>query len=113
MNGKIKIGVIGAGRIGAIHIQNIIKHIPEVEIRIVADKFPEKVKVWAEKLNIGRITGDYREVLVDNEIGAVLICSPTDTHSKLIIEAARAGKHYFVKNQSTMILIEYSPLWTK
>lgn len=95
MNGKMKIGVIGAGRIGKIHIQNIVHDIPEVEIKTVADTFPENMKDWAQKLNIPEITDDYREILKDPEIGAVLICSSTDTHSLLIIEAAKAGKHIF------------------
>lgn len=95
MEKRIKAGVIGAGRIGKIHIRNIINSIPEVEIRTVADKFPENIRDWANKLNIPRVTNDYREVLDDADIDAVLICSSTDTHSQLIVEAAKAGKHIF------------------
>jgi Predicted dehydrogenases and related proteins len=95
MDNKMKIGVIGAGRIGTIHIQNIMKFVPDVKVKAVIDIFPEKVKEWGAKLDIPKISDDYKDVLGDPEIGAVLICSSTDTHSNLIIEAAKADKHIF------------------
>ena len=56
-----------------------------------------------------KIVNDYKEILKDPEIDAVLICSSTNTHSQISIEAAEAGKHIFVKNPSTMIWTELTP----
>ncbi|MCG8572457.1 MAG: inositol 2-dehydrogenase [Spirochaetes bacterium] len=93
---KFKIGVIGAGRIGKIHAENVVYQIPEGEVIAVADTMlTDQVKNWATSLGIQQVTSNYKEVLANKEIDAVLICSSTDTHAQFSIEAARAGKHIF------------------
>ena len=52
-------------------------------------------KSGAAGLGIPNTTKDYKEILADPEIDAVLICSSTDTHSPISIEAIQAGKHVF------------------
>lgn len=95
MDGKIKTGVIGAGRIGRLHAENIVNNIREAEIKAIADINTENVKDWANELGINNVYDDYRRIIADPEIEAVLICSSTDTHAQIIIEAANAGKHIF------------------
>ena len=46
-------------------------------------------------MGVRAVTKDYKEVLADPEIDAVLICSSTDTHSPISVEAIKAGKHVF------------------
>lgn len=91
----IKVGVIGAGRIGRIHAANIIKNFPNVVVKAVADIYVDTIKDWAASLGIEQVYGDYKKILQDKEIDAVIICSSTDTHSQITIEAAQAGKHIF------------------
>ena len=93
----MKIGLIGAGRIGKLHGELLTYHVPGAEIRAVADIHIDQAEQWAEKLNISKskLTTDHTTILTDSEIEAVLICSSTDTHSQFIIEAAAAGKHIF------------------
>lgn len=95
MKDKINVGVIGAGRIGRIHIENILHYIKEASIKTVADYYPEQAGEWAKSNGIKNLVKEPGEIIGDPEIDAVLICSPTDTHSKYIMEAARAGKHIF------------------
>lgn len=95
MDKKIKIGVIGAGRIGKLHTENILYNISYVEVKAIADIYAEKVRDWAHGLGIKNVYSDYREIINDPDIDAVMICSSTDTHSQIIIEAANAGKHIF------------------
>lgn len=95
MNKKIKVGVIGAGRIGKIHAQSVTYFIPQAEVKTIADVYADKIRGWAQELGVEKLTDDYREILDDPEIDAVLICSSTDTHSRITIEAAEAGKHIF------------------
>ena len=91
----MKVGLIGAGRIGKIHAENIAVHMPRVTIWRIADIAAEKVRDWAGSLGITRVGTDAREVLDDPEIGAVIICSSTDTHADLVSAAAARGKHVF------------------
>jgi len=92
---KIKIGLIGAGRIGRFHAETIKANVDFVEIKSVADIFADNIKDWASNLEIKHVYKDATKMLGDKEIDAVLICSSTDTHSQLIIESAKAGKHIF------------------
>lgn len=92
----VKVGIIGAGRIGKVHAGSISTRVPNGEIKTIADPFMnEQTKNWAKSLNIPHTTKDYKEILNDPEIDAVLICSSTDTHSTISVEAIEAGKHVF------------------
>lgn len=92
----MKIGIIGAGRIGKVHASNISMFVPELEIKTIADPFAnEATEAFAKKYNIPNVTKEPKDILNDAEIEAVLICSSTDTHSYFIVEAAKAGKHIF------------------
>lgn len=95
MNKKLVVGVIGAGRIGKLHAENVIKNFQNVEVRSVADVYADKIEEWAKGAGIKNVYSDYKEILNDPEIDAVLICSSTNTHSTITIEAAQAGKHIF------------------
>lgn len=95
MSKKIKLGIIGAGRIGKIHTENVAFNINYVEIKAIADVFADKIKYWANGLGVKNVYSDYKQILNDPEIDAVMICSSTDTHSQITIEAANAGKHIF------------------
>ena len=92
---KIKIGVIGTGRIGKVHTETIAQSIPEAEIVALADVNISAAQKLADRFSIKSVSKDHREVITNPDIDAVLICSPTDTHAKFIVEAAKAGKHIF------------------
>ncbi len=92
----ITVGIIGAGRIGKVHTQSITTKVPNARIKTIADPFMNKdTEKWAKSMGIKNTTKDYKDILKDKEIQAVLICSSTDTHSKISIEAIKAGKHVF------------------
>lgn len=92
---KIKVGVIGAGRIGKLHTENLVRSLPQVKVVAVADVFADNIKEWATELGVEKVYADYHDILNDKEIDAVIICSPTNTHSRITIEAANTGKHVF------------------
>ncbi|NOU67427.1 inositol 2-dehydrogenase [Paenibacillus sp. LMG 31461] len=99
---KIRIGIIGAGRIGKIHADNLLRN-PQVEIVAVSDLFagPE-LEAWAADRNISIVTKDSNELISHPDIDAIFICSSTDTHVPLIGQAARAGKHIFCEKPISM-----------
>ncbi len=93
---KFTVGVIGAGRIGKIHIENLLRKIADANLKIVADvNINDKLRIWAEEKGVLKLTSDVNEIFIDPEIEIVVICSPTDTHAKFIQEAAKAKKHVF------------------
>ncbi|MFX1569771.1 MAG: inositol 2-dehydrogenase [Promethearchaeota archaeon] len=96
MTKKFTVGVIGAGRIGKIHIENLLRKVAHVKLKIVADiQINDKLRKWAEEIGVPKLTNEPREIFNDSEIEVVIICSPTDTHSKFIQEAAKVKKHIF------------------
>src|SRR5262245_9363194 len=91
----LNIGLIGAGRIGKLHAENLVSRVSSARVLAIADVVPDAAKETAAKLNIPLATPDYHEILAHPDIQAVAICSATDTHSQIITEAARSGKHIF------------------
>ena len=91
----LKIGVIGAGRIGNIHAQNIITRIPNAEVGAIADINLQAAEQIGAQFAIPLITENHQELLDDASIDAVVICSATATHTQMIRDSAAAGKHIF------------------
>ncbi|MBR4165304.1 MAG: Gfo/Idh/MocA family oxidoreductase, partial [Lachnospiraceae bacterium] len=92
----INVGIIGAGRIGQVHMKSIMTGVPQAKVLAVADPYMKpEVAAWLENAGVEKITKDYHEILDDPRIDAVLICASTDQHAPLSIEAIRAGKHVF------------------
>lgn len=92
----LKVGIIGAGRIGRVHSESISKYVKDAEIKAISDvKITEELTAWAKSMGIPEVYDDYKKILQDPEIDAVLVCSSTNTHAPISIEAAQAGKHVF------------------
>ena len=92
----MKIGIIGAGRIGKVHARNITRFVPQLQIKAMADPFMNAdMETFAKDLAIPYTCKDPQDLFQDPEIQAVLICSSTNTHADLIHQAAAAGKHIF------------------
>ena len=92
----VTVGIIGAGRIGKVHVESICTKVPNAQVKILADPFMnDETAAWAKAKGVQHTTKDYKEVLADPEIQAVLICSSTNTHASISIEAIEAGKHVF------------------
>lgn len=92
----LKIGIIGAGRIGKVHLESISYHVKNAEVIAMADPFMnDETKALIESFGVKKIYKDYKEILSDPEVDAVLVCSSTDTHAPISIEAINAGKHVF------------------
>lgn len=92
---RLNIGVVGAGRIGRLHVNNIMSRIPNATVLAISDVVGESAKALAEQWNIPRVYADYKQLVADPEVDAVLVCSSTDTHSIIAYDAVMAGKHVF------------------
>ena len=88
----LEIAQFGAGRIGQIHAANIAA-MKDVRLRYIVDVNADAARKLAARYG-ARVVAE-RDALADREVGAVLIASSTDTHARLAIAAARAGKAIF------------------
>jgi myo-inositol 2-dehydrogenase / D-chiro-inositol 1-dehydrogenase len=91
----VKIGVIGLGYIGQLHLKNC-KRIPNAKVVAVAD-VSERILQTAKKTGIRKTYKNYEELLRDNEIDAVIIGLPTHLHLRCARLAAEAGKDIFLE----------------
>jgi myo-inositol 2-dehydrogenase / D-chiro-inositol 1-dehydrogenase len=95
MTRKVKLAVIGTGRMGSVHVRNIVRQIPEADLVAVCDIRLEVVQAVADECGIQRVVKDYHELLSDPDIEAILIASSTDTHAFMVKDVAASGKHIF------------------
>ncbi|GAB4539346.1 MAG: inositol 2-dehydrogenase [Anaerolineae bacterium] len=95
MSRQVNVGIIGAGRIGRVHAENLAYHIPEAKVVAIADIFVEAAQECATNLGIPSAFKDHRAIMENDQVEAVIICSSTNTHAQFIEEAAAAGKHIF------------------
>jgi myo-inositol 2-dehydrogenase/D-chiro-inositol 1-dehydrogenase len=93
-NDKIRTALIGAGRIGQEHAKNLVT-LPQVEVVVVCDPRIEAAKRLLPVVRAEKVTDSWEEILTRNDIDAIIICTPTDTHAPLIEAAAEAGKAIF------------------
>jgi len=92
---KLGIGIIGAGRIGRIHAINLYRFFPEVEIVGIADIDLDRAMQLSREIDNKKVFDDPTALINHPDVHAILICSSTDTHTDLIIKAAKAGKDIF------------------
>ncbi len=92
---KITIGVIGAGRIGKVHTETIVRSVPEAQVVAITDINIVAARELAQHVGVKSVSDDYRTVIQNPDVAAVIICSPTNSHAQYTIEAAKAGKHVF------------------
>ncbi len=93
MTRKVNLAVIGTGRMGSVHVRNIARLIPEANLIAICDIRLEVAQAVADECGVERVMKDYRELLADRDIEAILIATSTDTHAFIIKDVARAGKH--------------------
>ncbi len=95
MTTQLNLGLIGAGRIGRLHAENLAYRIPTARLLAVSDIILPAAEKAAADFGLPAAYEDHRRILDDPNIQAVIICSSTDTHAQMIEEAAAAGKHIF------------------
>lgn len=89
----MKVGIIGCGTIAnSAHIPSYMNN-PEVEIAYFCDIIAERAQAAVEKYGCGRAVTDYHDILKDESVEAVSVCTPNNVHAPISIDALRAGKH--------------------
>jgi predicted dehydrogenase len=94
---KSKIAVIGLGRVAQLIHLPILSKLGNVEVSSIAEINKNRLKTIGEKFNIKQQFSDYKDLLVKDEIDAVVIATPTNTHAEIAIDCLNAGKHVLIE----------------
>ena len=92
---QLGIALLGMGRIGRLHGENLAFNVPQARLVIAADAYlNDSMKEWADSVGVD-CTNDVLAAINHPEVDAVFICTSTAAHAELIKAAAAAGKHIF------------------
>lgn len=94
---KVRLAVVGLGRISQAHLASIASLSEEAELVAVVSRREETAEATAARYGAKRYYLDYEEALTDPEIDGVVICTPNRVHARDAIRAANAGKHVLVE----------------
>jgi len=100
---SVRIGVLGVGRIGRMHARLLAHDVPGATLGMVYDPVVEASGAVAEAFDV-RAAGSVDELLAAPDLGAVAICTSTDSHVELLDAAARAGKAIFCEKPISLDL---------
>ena len=92
---KLKVGVIGVGRLGYEHACNIANRVPGMELVAICDGNAPRAKEVADELNVEKVYSEPAAMCADPEVEAVAIFTNTASHVDMIRIAMEAGKHVF------------------
>lgn len=93
----VRVGLIGAGRMGAALAYHLAFSVETADFIAIADAVTENAQKLAAKCRVPDVYTDYNDVLARDDIDAVIIVTPTNTHVPIIKAAAAAGKHIFTE----------------
>ncbi|MDD3470496.1 MAG: Gfo/Idh/MocA family oxidoreductase [Thermoguttaceae bacterium] len=106
---RIGIGVIGTGRAGMIHARNFASGVvPGAEIVAIAEPMEASRTAAAQELGVDAdsVYADYRELLENPRVNAVIVVTPTKFHREIVVAAAAAGKHILCEKPMAMNVTE-------
>ncbi|GED17169.1 inositol 2-dehydrogenase [Aneurinibacillus migulanus] len=106
MKETIRCAVLGLGRLGYWHAENLATRIKGAQLVCVADPLDGQAEKVAGELGVKQWTKDPSFVFNNPDIEAVIIATPTSTHAEMIKEAAQNGKHVFVEKPLTQHIEE-------
>ena len=92
---KVKIGIIGCGGIANGKHMPSLKKVPDAEMVAFCDLILEKAEKAAKQFGTkdAKIYTDYKELLKDESIDVIHVCTPNRSHSFITVDALEAGKH--------------------
>ncbi len=95
MTKKLQFGIIGCGVIGRIHAEAITS-LPDAQLVAVADSIPERAQKLAEAFHVTPYS-DFQEMLADEQLDVVDICTPSGQHGEEACEVMRSGRHVIIE----------------
>lgn len=105
MSGNVSVGIIGGGMIGVMHTR-AFNALEGVSVRWLAEPVEDLRTQVAEEHGIRHTTGDYREMLGDRNLDAVIVCTPPHLHKSMGMDIIGAGKHMLMEKPLSLTLDE-------
>jgi myo-inositol 2-dehydrogenase/D-chiro-inositol 1-dehydrogenase len=102
---RVRVGMLGTGRIGALHAELLSERIDGAALAAVYDVVPELAQPVAERLRVPA-AASLEELLAADDVDAIAICTSTDTHVDAVVAAAAAGKAIFCEKPISLDLAE-------
>jgi myo-inositol 2-dehydrogenase / D-chiro-inositol 1-dehydrogenase len=100
------VGVIGVGSIGKVHAENLTFRVPNAKLVAIADTDLSAAETLASTLGVKTVYSDYRKLIEDETVEAVLIAVPTFLKKDMVIAASEAGKDIFCEKPMALSLSE-------
>jgi len=107
---RLKVGVIGVGRLGKVYVRDLAGRIPETTVVAVADIDRALADQIAEEFDVPRAYVSAEELLADRDVDAVVVVTPTHSHRDIAIAAAQSGKPTFCEKPPALTLAECSAM---
>ncbi|MDO4755896.1 MAG: Gfo/Idh/MocA family oxidoreductase [Parabacteroides sp.] len=98
---KVRLGVIGTGSRGQYHLNNL-KLIPQADVVALCDNYAPHLEEASAIFPKAKTYDDYRKLLDDQSIQAVIIATPLNEHLHITVDALQAGKHVFCEKSMAM-----------
>jgi myo-inositol 2-dehydrogenase/D-chiro-inositol 1-dehydrogenase len=105
VSAPIRVGLLGAGRIGRLHARLLAREVPGLRLSAVYDVNSDAAAAVSRELGVG-VARSAEELLTSTETDAVAICTSTDTHVDLLVAAAESGKPAFLEKPVSLDLAE-------
>ncbi len=96
LNSPIRFGIVGCGVVAPTHAM-ALENIMGAELVAVADRSESRVQQFAREFGVANTYTSHEDLLSDDGIDAVCICTPHHLHAPIAIEAAKAGKHVLIE----------------
>lgn len=91
----IRVGVLGAGRIGVIHAENLARRVSGATVTAIADVRTPQAEALARTLGVRHVFADYHAVIEHADVDAVAICTSSDTHYQIVMDTIASRKPIF------------------
>src|SRR5690606_33038470 len=106
MNSPLNIGVVGLGRLGTQYARYFTSRLPGSRLHAVMDLQPHITRAVADENGSPKAYQDFRDLVNDPELDAVVVTTPTKLHAEVVIAAAEAGKAIFCEKPLSLDLEE-------
>ena len=106
MKPQLNVGVIGLGRLGHVYAEDLARYVPGANLLAVADTRADVAETFAREYGVPKWYQNHHDLLMDKDVAAVAVITPTSTHKEVVIEAARQHKAIFCEKPISLSIAE-------